>query len=133
VIGKTKTRRERILHLSQSLAEILSSIKRTRSPFVFPRWRSPDAVSRKFHRYVQAAGISPCRLHDLRHTAASYLAMADVPTETIAKLLGHTDARTTRIYAHLSPAYQAGVMDKLGETMAGGMGPNITSIKGGKK
>lgn len=141
LIPKTKTRRQRILYLSAQLSALMTEIKQTAgasarakaasrrpSPWVFPRWRSPDAVSRLFHRYVEAAGIPPCRLHDLRHTAASYLAMADVPMETIARLLGHTDARTTQIYAHLSPAYQAGVMDKLSEALGDGLNPKVTSI-----
>lgn len=42
-------------------------------------------------------------LHDLRHTYASWLAMAGVPLGRIAELLGHTSIRTTEIYAHFLP------------------------------
>jgi integrase len=43
------------------------------------------------------------RLHDLRHTFASILAMSDTPIKTIAELLGHSDIRVTEIYLHLAP------------------------------
>jgi integrase len=42
------------------------------------------------------------RIHDLRHTCASWLLGAGVPLITVSAHLGHEDAATTaRIYAHL--------------------------------
>jgi integrase len=40
------------------------------------------------------------RFHDLRHTLATRLADANVPTKDIAEILGHADESTTRIYTH---------------------------------
>ncbi|MHC2332942.1 tyrosine-type recombinase/integrase [Bradyrhizobium sp. USDA 4454] len=55
------------------------------------------------------AGIAPAvNFHILRHTHASYLAMAGVPMAVIAKQLGHADTRMTeKHYAHLAPSYVA--------------------------
>ena len=55
------------------------------------------------------ADIAPAvNFHILRHTHASYLAMAGVPMAVIARQLGHADTRMTeKHYAHLAPNYVA--------------------------
>jgi integrase len=57
----------------------------------------------------ERAAISPAaNFHMLRHTHASYLAMAGVPMAVIARQLGHADTRMTeKHYAHLAPNYVA--------------------------
>lgn len=68
-------------------------------------------VSKAFSRKVEElgfnAGITDRRgrvvFHSLRHTFASWLAMAGVPLYQIAGLLGHTTVEMTRRYAHLCP------------------------------
>jgi integrase len=42
------------------------------------------------------------RFHDLRHTAASMLIQAGVDLYRVGTILGHSDIRTTRRYAHLA-------------------------------
>jgi integrase len=50
----------------------------------------------------------PVNFHILRHTHASYLAMAGTPMAVIARQLGHADTRMTeKHYAHLAPSYVA--------------------------
>jgi integrase len=66
-----------------------------------------------FREAVKAAGIENFRFHDLRHTAASYLAQADVPLYTIQHLLGHKTPAMTQKYAHLVAAQVATAGDKL--------------------
>ncbi|MBV8056675.1 MAG: tyrosine-type recombinase/integrase, partial [Deltaproteobacteria bacterium] len=46
-----------------------------------------------------------CRLHDLRHTFASYQAMNGIQGRGLQALLGHKDNRMTMRYSHLSDAY----------------------------
>ncbi len=58
-----------------------------------------------FRRAARRAGITDFRLHDLRHTFASYQAMAGVQTRGIQALLGHKDNRMTTRYSHLADAY----------------------------
>jgi integrase len=50
---------------------------------------------------VQRAG-GGTRFHDLRHTAASLLIQAGVDLYRVGAILGHSDIRTTRRYAHLA-------------------------------
>lgn len=56
---------------------------------------------RAFHGAAKRAKVSDVRLHDLRHTAASRLAMTGASLSDIAAILGHRDLRTTRRYVHL--------------------------------
>lgn len=46
------------------------------------------------------AGVSP---HTLRHTCGTWMAQRGVPLHMIGGWLGHTDARTTELYAHHHP------------------------------
>lgn len=56
----------------------------------------------------------PVSPHVLRRTAAVWMAMADVPMERIAQVLGHTTTRITyQHYARYSPRYMADAMAAL--------------------
>ncbi|HSF30430.1 MAG TPA: tyrosine-type recombinase/integrase [Candidatus Tectomicrobia bacterium] len=68
---------------------------------LFPGLNGP-MVTRAFWRACRRAGVANVRLHDLRHTFASYLAMAAFNLRTIQQHLGHKDLRMTSRYAHLS-------------------------------
>lgn len=56
---------------------------------------------------VRRAGLADFRIHDLRHTAASYMTMAGVDIKTVAEILGHKTLAMTMRYAHLSHAHKA--------------------------
>jgi integrase len=68
-----------------------------------------------FTRALRRAGLDRQGLsfYSLRHTFASDLASAGVPLTKIAKLLGHTDLRSTQCYAHLMPTALDGVVGEL--------------------
>lgn len=74
---------------------------------------TPENVSLAFLRACRKVGIADFRLHDLRHTAASWARMSGADLQDVAKLLGHRDLRMTMRYAHLSPAHEAGVAKRL--------------------
>lgn len=50
---------------------------------------------------VQHAGLDHARLHDLRHTAASWWRQGGVPLEVVQRLLGHSSVVTTQRYSHI--------------------------------
>ncbi len=77
---------------------------------IFP----PTARARKAERLdlrqpwesaLKAANISDFHWHDLRHTAASYLAMSGVSLVEIAKVLGHRTLQMVARYSHLSDGH----------------------------
>lgn len=57
--------------------------------------------------------VPSVRVHDLRHTFASWLAMRGVPLRTIAELMGHRTLKMVMRYAHLSPDHLRGAVDVL--------------------
>lgn len=54
-------------------------------------------------RLRRVSKIQDLRLYDLRHTFASNALAAGVTLEQIGQLLGHSQAQTTKRYAHLMP------------------------------
>jgi integrase len=68
----------------------------------------------------KSAGLADFHWHDLRHTAASYLAMSGVSLVEIAKVLGHRTLAMVARYAHLSDGHIVATGEKLAARM--GMG-----------
>lgn len=97
---------------------------------VFKEWKSqqpPSAVyvfedsdGKPFHDVrtswegvLKEAAIEKFRWHDMRHTFASKLVMADVDLNTVRELLGHSDYKMTLRYAHLAPEHKMLAVQKL--------------------
>jgi len=70
-----------------------------------------------FKRALTKAKISDFKFHDLRHTAASYLAMSGIDLNTIRAILGHKSIRMVLRNAHLSDTHQANAVAVLDEKM----------------
>ena len=62
----------------------------------------PDTLTRRFTKLAKRLGYPEVHLHTLRHSYASLLVSKGVPLKVISELLGHTEVRTTEIYAHPS-------------------------------
>jgi len=62
---------------------------------------------------LKAAQLTDFHWHDLRHTAASYLAMSGVSLVEIAKVLGHRTLAMVARYAHLSDGHIVATGEKL--------------------
>jgi Terminase large subunit, endonuclease domain/Phage integrase family len=69
-------------------------------PGADPERPRPD-LKRPWHAMIAQAGLQGVRLHDLRHTYASFGAGGGLGLPIIGRLLGHTQASTTARYAHL--------------------------------
>jgi integrase len=61
-------------------------------------------LRKPWQRILDAANIRDARLHDLRHTYASYGAMNGLNQPLLMKLLHHTQSQTTEKYLHLQDA-----------------------------
>lgn len=117
--GTTKNEDARALPLSGESFTLLQERAKVRSLHddrVFPP--ATDRTERRnlreaWERALVAAEITDFRWHDLRHTAASYLAMSGVSLVEIAKILGHRTLAMVARYAHLDPSHIVAVGDKL--------------------
>lgn len=89
---------------SGALAILERRMKQSNSPWVFP---SPVGrehireVRRPWNRILKKAQIENLRIHDLRRTLGSYLALEGESPYIIGKALGHKDQRSTAVYARL--------------------------------
>lgn len=95
IIGKGG--KERIVYLLPDALKAMGT-KRDIGP-VFKRIHK-DTVSHQFKALADACNIK-AHFHNLRHTAATYMIKNSIPLEIIQKILGHSDIRTTQIYAQI--------------------------------
>ena len=68
---------------------------------------------------LKAADIQDFRFHDLRHSAASYLAMNGASLAEIAEVLGHKTLQMVKRYAHLSEGHTARVVESMNQKIFG--------------
>lgn len=74
------------------------------SMWVFPSVRGEghrDRPTKPWNALLEAAEINDFRIHDLRHTAASWLASQGVSLPMIGRVLGHKSIQSTARYSHL--------------------------------
>ena len=104
LLPDSKTGRKPIYLSSVALA-ILSEIPRLYgNPYLIPGQKLglPRAdLNKPWAGVTRAAGLAGVRVHDLRHTFASFGAGASMGLPIIGKLLGHSQPATTHRYAHL--------------------------------
>lgn len=78
---------------------------------------SQKILTARLEKYAQKAGVHKIRLHDLRHSHASFLIHKNIPVTAIAQRLGHKNAKVTlEVYSHVYQASDgqiAQVLEKL--------------------
>ena len=77
---------------------------------------TPDAKTisiQPWEKALRAANITDFHWHDLRHTAASYMAMSGVSLVEISKILGHRTMQMVSRYSHLSEGHIVATGEKL--------------------
>ncbi len=113
---QTKSGKTRTVDINDSLFAFLKGHRHQRSEYVFcTKDGRPllNNLNRRFNNAAKRAGLTGVSIHTLRHTFASHLVMAGVPLATVSHLLGHSDIKTTMIYAHLSPEHLKDAVNKL--------------------
>jgi integrase len=119
VLQDTKNGERRVLPLAHHALELMQAQYEGRdkvSSLVFPSPREPSRPWESRAAWLAAlekAKIDDFRFHDLRHTAASYLAMNGASTNEIAEVLGHKTLAMVKRYSHLSEVHTAGVVEKM--------------------
>ena len=89
------------------------------SQYVFPSMdgQSPADIEGAWDQAVLRANLKNLRFHDLRHTAASYLAMSGATTLEIAAVLGHKTLAMVKRYSHLSTSATSQALRKMNESI----------------
>jgi len=107
-------------HVDFASFEALRTLERTnrgRSRFVFPSRDEPDrpyaAFDGLWYGALARAGIADFRIHDLRHTCASYLASQGASLLEIADVLGHRTMAMVKRYSHLAQEHKTSVIERM--------------------
>jgi integrase len=106
LVPKSKAGRARVITLSAHAIAVLRSMPPIEgNPFVFPSkvtGRPCPSLHFPWLRIRRRAGLTGVRLHDLRHSFASFLVNNGVSLYVVQGLLGHSQPRMTQRYAHLA-------------------------------
>jgi integrase len=106
LVPRSKNGRARLIYLNNGALELLKSVQRVGdNRYIFPSpitGRPSASLHFPWSRIREAAGLPAVRVHDLRHSFASFLVNSGVSLYTVQALLGHSNAKTTQRYAHLA-------------------------------
>lgn len=124
IAHETKNGERRSLPLVGPALALLTERKesrRTDTDLVIPHpgLERPFIYAKPFGNALTAAGISNFRFHDLRHTAASALAMNGASVQDIAAVLGHKTLSMVRRYSHLTDTHVSSVVERMVEKTFG--------------
>ena len=104
-IPKNKSRTPRHVPLSDSAVDLLANLRtRGTSKYLFVnRWTGEpyQHLHSQWDRARKLAGLPHVRIHDLRHSFASFLINSGRSLYEVKKLLGHHSISVTEKYAHL--------------------------------
>ncbi len=115
-LADTKNGEPRILPIPTIVWDSLKRRRKVGQNFIFESTRKPGQpmeFKKHFLLALKKADIKNFRFHDLRHSAASYLAMSGASLVEIAEILGHKSIETTRRYAHLSDHHKAELTERV--------------------
>lgn len=119
IFRETKNGDTRATKISGEPLTILKELQLKRShetPLLFPSERRPQqpvAIEHSWRMAMRKAEIEDFRFHDLRHTAASYLASNQATDLEIAHVLGHRTLQMVKRYSHLSEGHRVLVTERL--------------------
>ncbi len=122
IFRQTKNGETRSVPLTGYALELLNlHSRRPDTPLVFPdtTGKRPLSIRDAFTNCVERAGISDFTFHDLRHTAASFLAMQGASLLEIGAVLGHKGLSMTARYAHLTEAHTHKVVGRMNQAIFG--------------
>lgn len=124
-LRETKNGERRGVPLAGKALELLrqhGKVRRLDTPLLWPGKEHPDKpmdLRQPWEKALKQAAVEDFRFHDLRHSAASYLAMNGASLTEIAGVLGHKTLSMVKRYAHLSESHTAGVVAAMNSRIFG--------------
>lgn len=119
-LDRTKNGQRRSLPLVGEALALMQRLYAERDPAVCHCFPSDEAdrpldFRSAWQRAVQRARVENFRFHDLRHSAASYLAVQGATVAEIAEVLGHRTLSMVKRYSHLTESHTAKVVRRMNE------------------
>lgn len=123
LLEETKNQDARSVPLTEAVVAALLDIKAqsnmvfmAKAPAAKYEQTTPNQALRPaFDHARKRAGLDWLRMHDLRHTAASWLIMRGTDIRTLAAILGHRTLQMVLRYTHLLDEHQAVALAKIGD------------------
>lgn len=106
LIPMSKTGKARRVPLSQAAVEVIEKLPRFDGcAYVVPNLETLQpfvSIKKAWQTARREARLPDVRIHDLRHSAASFMINAGVDLYAVGRVLGHADHQSTQRYAHLA-------------------------------
>ena len=127
----TKAGRVHYIPLSGPALALLRDIPPVEgNPYILPGAR-PGAhlvnISKPWNRVRTAANVADVRLHDLRRTLGSWMAQAGNSLHLIGRVLNHSNASTTQVYARFGEDSVRAALEQHGARLMGAAGLTPTA------
>ena len=92
--------------LSQPAIDLIGQIpKFEKCPWLLPNPETKEPfvdIKRAWDSARKAAGLPGVRIHDLRHSACSFMINAGIDLYAVGRIVGHADHQSTMRYSHLA-------------------------------
>lgn len=119
VLNETQNGQRRTVRLFGEARCRMAALYEARSPeqeFFFPSEQNPNHpidFRYSWEMALEKAEIPDFCFHDLRHSAASYLAAQGASLADIKEILGHKTIQTTQKYTHLTENHTAALVQRM--------------------
>lgn len=129
ILHETKNGERRAVAITGHALDLLKELGKVRridSKLIFPskenapqKPQKPIDLRAPWEAALKKAELEDFHFHDLRHSAASYLAMNGASLAEIAEVLGHKTLQMVKRYAHLSEGHTARVVESMNNKIFG--------------
>ncbi len=125
ILNNTKNKERRSLPLVGMSFDMLLNLYKSGKPqkhdYLFPNSTANGAIDIRssWETAVRNSAIMDFKFHDLRHCAASYLAMNGATLTEIAAILGHKTLAMVKRYTHLSEQHVSTIVTKMNNNIFG--------------
>jgi integrase len=134
-IPETKAGNSHLLPLPGPAMAMLEALpSREESQWVFPGDGASGHIvepAKAWQRIRSRAGVADVRIHDLRHTLASWLVAQGFNLPLVGRTLNHTQTATTARYAHLALDPVRAALEQTAALMMPQASPAAAQAKGG--
>lgn len=111
---QTKTGGQEYLYLSRQAVEIVDRQVDKGDGLIFGSLGDVCTMNKKLRKWAEAAGVRKhISFHTGRHTFAVMMLEQGVDIYTVSKLMGHTDVKTTQVYARIVDRRRLDAVDSI--------------------